>query len=173
MNTSIQQLAFYGEVAMHVRLALRSYNELEAFMNETDQQRVEVWQCITSLLVRAAMVDKYMANKNLSNLAASLKARLGQDFIKRAFREARNNVEHADERFASWVKSNSSGRANMVHDNRADFDWLTGNGDRLQFSRALLMEEMIFLSHDRNNKIEEVDLRELRRSLEAIERLIG
>jgi hypothetical protein len=68
-------------------------------------------------------------------------------------RDARNNLEHIDERIDRWVRRGDTKILEMVFEDRAGFDYICEQ--KVAVRRVLIADEMVFISEDENgNRIE-------------------
>ena len=115
---------------VQAHLAIEAYIRLhETVANAATRQRREVWAYVQSALSHAAMISKYMDPPKKSPLskarAKALKEVLVVDETSPVFsRNARNNVEHLDERLDLWMGAGEKPFLEYVFDSRKDYDYL-------------------------------------------------
>ena len=159
------ELTWYmQELGMHGFGAEIDYsNLLQALGNPDTRQTRVVWFHLTSFLSHAAMVSKYVSPINPKGFK---KDRMGllrdklniTDASKVLPRDARDNVEHFDERIDNWVGSQST-ILEVVFENRAGYEFIQNDEKRIK--RILLQEELIFISEKRDGSKFELELQPL------------
>jgi hypothetical protein len=80
-------------------------------------------------------------------------------------RDARDNVEHFDERIDNWVGSDAA-ILEIVLDNRAGYDYLRVPEKRVK--RVLIQENLVFVSEKRDQTKFELELAPLYEELKRI-----
>jgi hypothetical protein len=173
------------EVLVQTNLAVEAYNRLrEIVANADTRQRREVWAFVQSVLSHTAMISKYMMPSSNSPLSAAradeLKALLVVDNASPVFsRNARNNVEHLDERLDLWIEAGDQRMLECVFVSRDEYDFLNRpeGEERTWFTkRVYLVDEDTFMSEGRNG-LEKIDLAELlaevRRIMQVAERFLA
>lgn len=157
------------EVLVQTNLFLQAYTRLrETVANEETRQRREVWAFVQSALSHAAMISKYLRPSKVSALsearAEALKKLLEVAEESPVFsRNARNNVEHLDERLDLWIEKGGERMLECVFDSRGSYDYLnpTEAGKRRWFTkRVYLIDEDTFMSEGRCG-LEEIQLAKL------------
>ena len=127
-------------------------NLLQTLNNPNTRQTRIVWFHLTSFLAHAAMISKYLSPispKGLKKDRMDLlreKLNIGEDSDVLP-RDARDNVEHFDERIDNWVGGEGT-ILEMVLDDRAGYDYLQVDEKRVK--RVLLHAELIFISEKRD-----------------------
>lgn len=155
MTINDYEITWYmQEICMHSLGASREYHLLEEVLydEQTKQTRI-VWFHLTSFLSHAAMISKYLSpiSKNTKAIARKqvLRAHLGVAGASEVLqRDARDNVEHFDERLDNWVAGNNQSILEIVLPNRESYNYLEVNEKRVK--RVLLLQEMIFISENRD-----------------------
>jgi hypothetical protein len=165
------------EVLVQTYLAIEAYNRLrETVANENTRQRREVWAYVQSALSHTAMISKYMnpnSNSALSKARASvLKASLEVVEASPIFsRNARNNVEHLDERIDLWIETGPERMLESVFVSRENYEFLNRSQEELRgwfIKRVYLIDEDTFISQGKNG-LEEIDLAALMNEVRRIE----
>ena len=167
------------EVLVQAHLAIEAYIRLRITVaNAETRQRREVWAFIQSALSHTAMISKYMDPPKKSQLskarAKALKDLLVVDETSPVLsRNARNNVEHLDERLDLWMGAGEKPIIENVFDSRKDYDYLNPPeaGERRKFTkRVYLIDEDTFMSQGQEG-LEEIDLAELMTEITRIQRV--
>ncbi|WP_044036475.1 hypothetical protein [Octadecabacter arcticus] len=165
------------EVLVQTYLAIEAYNRLrETVANENTRQRREVWAYVQSALSHTTMISKYMnpnSNSALSKARASvLKASLEVVEASPIFsRNARNNVEHLDERIDLWIETGPERMLESVFVSRENYEFLNRSEEELRgwfIKRVYLIDEDTFISQGKNG-LEEIDLAALMNEVRRIE----
>lgn len=171
---------YMHEISMHCLGANLAYRELRLILEDvqTRQSRL-VWFQLTSFLHHAAMVSKFLAPIK-SNAVASVRGTALRKFLdiepssEVLSRDARDNIEHFDERIDRWVSDSTPSILESVLDNRSACDYLRVSEKRVK--RVLIANEMVFVSENRDGSKFEVRLQsvfeELQRICTAVERWI-
>jgi hypothetical protein len=122
------------------------------------------------------MISKYMnpnSNSALSKARASvLKASLEVVEASPIFsRNARNNVEHLDERIDLWIETGPERMLESVFVSRENYEFLNRSEEELRgwfIKRVYLIDEDTFISQGKNG-LEEIDLAALMNEVRRIE----
>jgi hypothetical protein len=160
------ELTWYmHEICMHSLGADREYERLKVTLAEdaTRQKRI-VWFHLTAFLSHAAMISKYLSPIGRSEVASArkqaLRDRLGVDSASDVLpRDARDNVEHFDERLDNWVGRGNQEILEIVLPNRSGYKYLNVQSKRVK--RVLLLDEMSFISEKRDSSQFELELEPL------------
>lgn len=160
------ELTWYmHELLMHGWGASRDFEALQAALayQEIRQTRI-VWFHLTAFLSHAAMISKYFSPINPRGVKQTrmnaLRSKLGIDDSSDILpRDARDNVEHFDERIDNWVGQEGQTILEIVLDNRSGYRYL--RADQKRIKRVLLVEEMIFISEKRDGSKLELALQPL------------
>ena len=167
------------EVLVQTNLAVEAYNRLrETVANAETRQQREVWAFVQSALSHTAMISKYMKPSNNSPLSTAradeLKALLLVGEASPVFsRNARNNVEHLDERLDLWIEAGDQRMLECVFVSREEYDFLNrpeARERRYFIKRVYLIDEDTFMSEGRNG-LEEIDLAELMAEVRRIKQV--
>lgn len=157
------ELTWYmHELMMHGLGVRRDYQQLLAALAdpETRQTRT-VWFYLTGMLSHAAMISKYLSPIDARGVKqarmSALRANLGVDDSSDILpRNARDNIEHFDERIDNWVGQDGNTILEIVLDDRSGYEFLSADQKRIK--RVLLEKEMIFISENRDGSKLEVDI---------------
>lgn len=157
------ELTWYmHELIMHGLGVSRDFQQLQTTLAdpETRQTRI-VWFHLTGFLSHAAMISKYLSPINARGVKrariSALRDKLGVDDSSDILpRNARDNIEHFDERIDNWVGQEGQTILEIVLDDRSDYQYL--GADQSRIKRLLIKKEMIFISENRDGRRLEVDL---------------
>ena len=156
---------YMHELLMHGWGASRDFDALQAALayQEIRQTRI-VWFHLTSFLSHAAMISKYLSPINPRGVKQTrmnaLRSKLGVDDSSDILpRDARDNVEHFDERIDNWIGQEGQTILEIVLDDRSGYLYL--RADQKRIKRVLLEEEMIFISEKRDGSKLELALQPL------------
>lgn len=149
-----EQLFIYTEeVYIHAQLALSNFVTFQNIVNdESNRQRREAWMYLQGFLSHFGMVSKLLyapsSRSPISrNRAIELRAYLDTDKGSALNdRDARNAVEHLDERMDNWLTQEGKGMLEIVFPNRGAYEYLSK--DRWVVRRVYLAEESIFISQE-------------------------
>lgn len=163
---------FTDEIYLHASSAMASYQQLLCLLesSKTNQSR-EVWFVLLSFLTHTAMVSKFLdpigSDKTKEIRGVELRNYLDvSDDSPILPRDARDNLEHIDERIDRWVQRGDVKILEMVFADRAGFDFLyEGDG---AIRRVLIAEEMVFISENREGRRTETALRPVFESLSKL-----
>lgn len=149
------ELTWYmQEISMHGLGAEIDFKHfLQAVKNEETRQTRTVWFHLTSFLSHAAMISKLVSPisprgvkiERMNLLQEALNIESNSEILPR---NARDNVEHFDERIDNWIGADSSTLLEVVFPNRTGYDFM--NVDEKRVKRILLLDELIFISETRN-----------------------
>jgi len=164
MMSDLQVALYMEELAMHGFGASFYFNKLTSSLaSQEDKQSHIVWLYLSSFLAHTAMISKYLkpirkTNKTAKDRATQLKAILNiHDKAELLTRNARDNLEHFDERIDNWINS-EKGVLQIVFDNRQDYGYLSHEKN---IKRVILRNELIFISENNDGSNEEVLLQPL------------
>ena len=149
------ELTWYmQEISMHSLGAEIDFKHfLQTVKNEETRQTRTVWFHLTSFLSHAAMISKLVSPisprgvkiERMNLLQEALNIESNSEILPR---NARDNVEHFDERIDNWIGADSSTLLEVVFPNRTGYDFM--NVDEKRVKRILLLDELIFISETRN-----------------------
>lgn len=157
---------------MHASSAIVSYSHfLQLLGDNMTRQSRDVWFVLLSFLTHAAMVSKFLdpihPKEAKKERGEALRAHLGiADDSVLLTRDARDNLEHIDERIDRWVQRGDTKILEMVFENRAGFDYICEHNGAIR--RVLIADEMVFVSEDRHGKRIETSLRPVFESLQVL-----
>jgi hypothetical protein len=131
---------------------------------QTRQSR-EVWYAISSFLAHTAIVSKLFDpigyDQTKIERGNALKAYLGiADDSPLLIRNARDNLEHIDERIDGWVKRGETKIVEMAFDDREGYNLILSRNGAVR--RVIIISEMVFVSENRNGKRIETELLPIR-----------
>lgn len=150
---------FTDEIHMHSSSALASYTSLLRLLaDHNTQQSRDVWFVLLSFLTHVAMISKLLdpirPDAAKVERGRALRAHLevvdGSALLPR---DARDNLEHIDERIDNWVQRGDTKVLEMVFEDRVGFDFISERNGAIR--RVLIQDEMVFISEGRyGNRIE-------------------
>ncbi len=165
---------YMHEICMHGLGAKIEYEKLNAALenDETHQTRL-VWFHLTSLLSHSGMISKYLSPISKSVVAVarknSLRGILGVGADSEVLpRDARDNVEHFDERMDNWVGGENQNFLEIVLADRAGFNFMRVSEKRVK--RVLIFDELVFVSEKKDGSQFELSLRPLHDEVQRIAR---
>ena len=170
----MQMLVYLQEVstAADMGVALRN-NFLRLIADVKERQNTTVWLMLQAALLHYGMVSKFIfpvvhAGKTAMDRGASLRAELGiLDASPLNNRDARNALEHFDERIDQCIERPKAGILQMVFDDRAGYEFLAA--DRWVVRRAYIVDEDVFVTEGpRGQGRVEMPLSEIFSELEKI-----
>lgn len=145
---------FMQEIQMHCFGAEVAFKGLSEFISDpkTKQTRF-VWFELNSFLAHSAMISKYLSpiytsalkTDRKNSLREALKVDKDSDVLPR---NARDNIEHFDERIDNWCTKDINTTLEMVFNDRKKYEFF--NYDKKGVKRLLIMDEMIFISENRD-----------------------
>ena len=177
-----EQLHIYTEETyIHAQLALSNYQTLLNIVNDPNsRQSREAWMFLQSFLSHFGMVSKLLyapssRQKISKDRARELRSHLETDTNSALNdRDARNAVEHLDERMDNWLEAEGKGILESVYENREEYDYL--DKQRWVVRRVYLISESVFITEERDGPKEmalEPIVNELRRLLEICSDKLG
>ncbi|MBK4737352.1 hypothetical protein [Noviherbaspirillum pedocola] len=118
----------------------------------TAQDRL-IWYYLTSFLSHAAMISKYLSPISKCDIALARKKVLRELLHVQADsevlpRDARDNVEHFDERIDNWIGGENHNIVEIVVQSRSDYNYL--RMDKKRVRRALILDEFVFISEKKD-----------------------
>jgi hypothetical protein len=161
------------DICMHALGAHLEFQHLMATLeaDETRQTRL-VWFHLTSFLHHTAMISKFVnpiskhkvAIARGKALRVALGVKAGSEVLPR---DARDNVEHFDERMDRWIDKGSSHTVlEAVLPNRDAYEFLGNRNERIK--RVLIMDRLTFISEARDSSKFELSLRPVFEEVERI-----
>lgn len=163
---------YMDEIRMHGMCAEMEYHQLDKLLQDDRSRQTRlVWFALTAFLSHAAMMSKYLDPIGKDEVRAVRKDTLRQLLGVAAKsevlpRDARDNVEHFDERVDGWVGTDNQSILESVLPNRAAYQYLRIEKKRVR--RVLLLNEMIFISEKRDQSKFELDLASLHAEVKRI-----
>ncbi len=150
---------YMQEIQMHSHAACQEYDCMREVVNDPNRRQTrQVWFHLAAFLSHAAMISKYLSPTERSGKDA-LKAVPVQRSIKlrEIFqladstevlnRDARNNVEHFDERIDNWVRRRDQNILECVLPDRASYE--SRFRETWRIKRVLLLDELTFISENK------------------------
>jgi len=175
MSTKIDnyELTWYmHEICMHSLGAHIEYRQLvERLIDDSTRQTRLVWFHLTSFLSHSAMISKYLSPISKGAVPGlrkqALRDLLGVDANSEVLpRDARDNVEHFDERIDNWVGGENQNILEIVLPDRASYDYLRAAEKRIK--RVLILDEMAFISERRDKSKFQLELLPLHEEVDRI-----
>lgn len=163
---------YMDEIRMHGMCAHMEYHHLsELLQDDRARQTRLVWFALTAFLSHAAMMSKYLDPIGKGDVKSvrknTLRRLLGvaaeSDVIPR---DARDNVEHFDERVDGWVGTDTQSILESVLPDRTAYQYLRVAEKRVR--RVLILNEMVFISEKRDQSKFELDLTALHAEVKRI-----
>lgn len=141
-----EQLHIYTEETyIHTQLALSNYQTFRNIVDNPDtRQHREAWMYLQSFLSHFGMVSKLLfapsGNRRAKDRANELSAHLATDNTSALNnRDARNAVEHLDERMDNWLDAGHKGILESIFEEEKDFAYLSP--DRWVVRRVFILAE--------------------------------
>lgn len=167
------QLTWYiQDIAMHCYGASIYFNNLlEAISDPEIRQTRIVWFNLISFLSNTAMISKYISptspmddikQERKNRIIKALQINQNSPIFDR---ETRDNIEHFDERIDNWVKDDAKNIIEIVSD-RNTYNFIVNRGKRIK--RFLVMEELLFISENRQGNRTELYLEPLEKENQYI-----
>lgn len=148
--TPEQLFVYTEETFIHAQLAISNYATFQNIVSDpAARQRREAWMYLQSFLSHFGMVSKLLfapsARENISKQrAVELQHHLKTDTTSALNdRDARNAIEHLDERLDNWLSVADKGMLESVFEKRADFEYL--DLSRWSIRRVFLVSEEVFI----------------------------
>lgn len=163
---------YMDEVRMHGMCADMEYQQLNDLLRDDRSRQTRlVWFALTAFLSHAAMMSKYLDPIGKGEVKSvrkdTLRKLLGvaaeSDVIPR---DARDNVEHFDERVDGWIGTDNQSILESVLPDRAAYQYLRVAEKRVR--RVLILNEMVFISEKRDQSKFELDLASLHAEVKRI-----
>jgi hypothetical protein len=150
-----EQLYIYTEETyIHSQLALTNYHKFRSVVDnyETRQHR-EGWMYLQSFLSHFGMVSKLLyapsGSKRARDRAKQLRKHLDTDETSALNdRDARNAVEHLDERMDNWLEASHKGILECVFDEEKDFAFLSL--DNWIVRRVFILADNLFITEEKS-----------------------
>lgn len=152
---SPEQLHIYTEETyIHTQLALSNYRTYRNIVDNPDTRKHrEAWMYLQSFLSHFGMVSKLLfapsGNKRANNRARELSEHLETDETSALNnRDARNAVEHLDERMDNWLDAGHKGILESVFEEEKDYAYISP--DRWVVRRVFILAESLFITEERD-----------------------
>ena len=130
---------------------------------------VLVWSDIAAFLSHAGVMSKVLfpAPADRQDRATELRAVLGIDRLPNLEdRAGRDNIEHMDERIDNWAARDTESLVSMVFEDRAGYNYICTPDKAVR--RALIEDERIYVSENRQAERVETQLAELHEVIQEI-----
>jgi hypothetical protein len=169
-----RQLHWYTvEIATHCSAALTSYPFIKELASDSQSHRSgDIWFLIQSFLTHSAMVSKILAppkkNENWRGKVLRMYLEVAED-SEILSRYSRDNLEHLDERITRWVNSGKMGFVKLVFQDRIGYNYVCSPDTAV--SRALIADEMDFVSENQSGIRQELKLDSLAQQLTQLSRI--
>ena len=147
------------EIFVQGVFAKTSFESMNAILADDNKRQSRfVWVHLQGFLNHSAMISKMLDSPGKSSIAkarsSQLCATLQVDADSAVFdRNARNNVEHLDERLDNWLDHNSFNLLELVVDDRKGFEFVTLPrslpNSTMFVRRLLILDEMVFVTQGR------------------------
>lgn len=151
--TPEQLFVYTEETFIHAQLALSNYATFQNIVRDpAARQRREAWMYLQSFLSHFGMVSKLLfapsARSNISKQRAiEMQHHLETDTTSVLNdRDARNAIEHLDERLDNWLSVADKGILESVFETREEFNFL--DLSRWAIRRVYLVSEEVFLTQE-------------------------
>ncbi|MEA5577733.1 hypothetical protein [Anabaena sp. UHCC 0451] len=155
-----QLTCYMQEIAMHgLGAEIQFENFIQYVKNKETRQTRLVWSYLSSFLSHTAMISKFVSPTSHSDVKRRRKEALRKVLeINQASevlsREARNNIEHFDERIDNWVEP--EGYLEVVFPDKSTALGFMRDGIRIK--RVLALNELIFFSENKDGSKFELEL---------------
>jgi len=153
--TPEQLFVYTDEVCIHAQLAISNYLTFGNIVHEEkNRQTREAWMYLQSFLSHFGMVSKLLyapsSRQEVSkNRAIELREYLETNETSALNdRDARNAIEHLDERMDNWLSVEGKGFLESVFQNKAAYEYL--DSDRWIVRRVFLVDEEIFITQEQD-----------------------
>jgi hypothetical protein len=173
VKLNAHHLSWYmQEICMHALGAHLAYQSLVTVLGEveTRQSRL-VWFHLTSFLHHASMISKILAPISKQDAAIERRNAL-RDALRIApesevlSRDARDNIEHFDERMDRWIGDTNPTILEIVLENREGYEFLRVASKRVK--RLLISDEMVYVSENRDSSKFELCLRPVYQEIDRV-----
>ena len=165
-----QRYWYLDEMVTQSLAASISYSAMERRLGDPEtRQTLLVWTNVSSFLGHAGIISKilYPPRQPGQDRAKELKEVLRLPALPYLEdRGGRDNIEHIDERIDNWAAKDGAGLVSMVFDNRAGFDYLCTPDKSIR--RALIADDLIYISENRLGDRVETPLRSLLAEIEIV-----
>lgn len=145
---------YMHEICMHSMGAKIEFDRLASTLAAPDMRQSRlVWFHLTSFLSHSAMISKYLSPISKCEIAILRKQALrvclrvdGDSEVLQ--RDARDNIEHFDERLDNWVDGDNQNILEIVLPDHASYDYLRFVEKRVK--RVLIQDVMVFISEKKD-----------------------
>ena len=151
-----EQIHIYTEeIYIHAQVALSNYytfNNIVADPNS--RQSRESWVFLQGFLSHFGMVSKQLYAPSARKQISKDRAKYLRDYLstnKKSElnnRDARNAVEHLDERLDNWLSVENKGVLECVFENRAGYEFL--QPEKWIIRRVYIMDEHLFMTEEKD-----------------------
>ncbi len=149
-----EQIYIYTEeVYIHAQVAWSNFITFNNVVSDPkSRQSREAWVFLQGFLSHFGMVSKLLYAPSARNEISKNRAKELRGFLDTTEeselnnRDARNAVEHLDERLDNWPSVEGKGILECVFENRAGYDFL--EPDRWTIRRVYLIDEQIFITEE-------------------------
>lgn len=169
---------YMQEISMHGLGANLAYQALLRTVEDVETRQTGlVWFHLTSFLHHAAMISKFIAPASRAGdvakergvaLRHALCVPADSEILPR---DARDNVEHFDERMDRWICDASPVIFEIVLESREDYEYLRVADKRVK--RVLVADEFVFVSERKDSTKFELQLRPLQAEIDRVSRGAG
>ena len=151
-----EQIYIYTEeIYIHAQVALSNYATFNNIVADPkSRQSREAWVFLQGFLSHFGMVSKLLYAPSARKKISKDRAKVLREYLDTTEeselnnRDARNAVEHLDERLDNWLSEESRGILECVFENREGYDFL--QRDRWAIRRVYLIEEKIFMTEEKD-----------------------
>ena len=166
--TPNQRYWYLDEIVNQAIAASVAFSEIERRVQDPQtRQTLLVWTSISSFLAHAGVVSKILFPSGSQTRANELKQTIQIESLPNLMcRAGRDNIEHIDERIDFWASVDRGKMVTMVFDDRKGLERLCD--DQTAVRRALIADEMVYVSEGRRGERAETSLVALRDELEGV-----
>lgn len=151
-----EQLHVYTEETyIHTQLALSNYLTYRNLVDNLETRQLRsAWMYLQGFLSHFGMVSKLLFAPNSKNTrskrrAKALREHLGFDETSALNnRDARNAIEHLDERMDYWLDAGDKSILEGVFENEQDFNFISPK--RSIVRRVFIIEESLFITEEKD-----------------------
>jgi hypothetical protein len=151
-----EQIYIYTEeIYIHAQVGLSNYITFNNIVADPrSRQSREAWVFLQGFLSHFGMVSKLLYAPSARKQISKDRARELRDYLNITEegalnnRDARNAVEHLDERLDNWLSEEGKGILECVFENRTGYDFL--QRDKWTIRRVYLMDEHVFMTEGKD-----------------------
>lgn len=157
------ELTWYmQEIAMHgLGVEIQFENLIRHLEDPTTRQTRLVWSYLSAFLSHAAMISKFIApiqpsglkRQRMDALRSALNISSSSEVLPR---QARDNIEHFDERIDNWVRNSEPNNMEIVLPDKTLAEKFMKDGIRIK--RVITLKELAFFSENRDGSRFELEL---------------